>query len=56
MRFAAWMPRLAGPVEDIGAAAMLLVSDEARFIVGHKLFAGGGRHLVAAVFGPGAER
>lgn len=50
------MPRLADPVEDIGGAAMFLVSDEARFIVGHKVFADGGQHLVAAVFEPGAER
>lgn len=50
------MPRLADPVEDIGGAAMFLVLDEACFIVGHKVFADGGQHLVAAVFEPGAER
>jgi len=50
------MQRLADPVEDIGGAAMFLVSDEACFIVGHKVFADGGQHLTAAVFEPGAER
>ncbi|WP_336971896.1 SDR family NAD(P)-dependent oxidoreductase [Sphingobium aromaticiconvertens] len=50
------MPRLADPVEDIGGAAMFLVSDEACFIVGHKVLADGGQHLTAAVFEPGAER
>lgn len=50
------MPRLADPVEDIGGAVMFLVSDEACFIVGHKVFADGGQHLVAAAFEPGASR
>lgn len=50
------MGRLADPVEDIGGAAMFLVSDEACFIVGHKVYADGGQHLTAAVFEPGAER
>lgn len=50
------MPRLADPVEDVGGAAMFLVSDEACFIVGHKVLADGGQHLTAAVFEPGAER
>ena len=50
------MQRLADPVEDIGGAAMFLVSDEACFIVGHKVFADGGQHLTAAVFEPGADR
>jgi len=50
------MPRLADPVEDIGGAAMFLVSDEACFIVGHRVLADGGQHLTAAVFEPGAER
>lgn len=50
------MPRLADPVEDIGGAAMFLVSDESCFILGHKVLADGGQHLVAAVFEPGAER
>jgi len=50
------MQRLADPVEDIGGAAMFLVSDEACFIVGHKVFADGGQHLTAAAFEPGAER
>lgn len=50
------MPRLADPVEDVGGAAMFLVSDEACFIVGHRVLADGGQHLTAAVFEPGAER
>jgi NAD(P)-dependent dehydrogenase (short-subunit alcohol dehydrogenase family) len=50
------MRRLADPVEDIGGAAMFLVSDEACFIVGHKVFADGGQHMTAAVFEPGAAR
>jgi len=50
------MPRLADPVEDIGGAAMFLVSDEACFIVGHRVLADGGQHLTAAIFEPGAER
>jgi 3-oxoacyl-[acyl-carrier protein] reductase len=50
------MQRLADPVEDIGGAAMFLVSDEACFIVGHKVYADGGQHLTAAVFEPGATR
>jgi 3-oxoacyl-[acyl-carrier protein] reductase len=50
------MPRLADPIEDIGGAAMFLVSDEACFIVGHRVYADGGQHLVAAAFEPGAAR
>ena len=50
------MQRLADPVEDIGGAAMFLVSDEACFIVGHEVFADGGQHMTAAVFEPGAAR
>lgn len=50
------MPRLADPVEDVGGAALFLVSDEACFIVGHRVLADGGQHLTAAVFEPGAER
>jgi NAD(P)-dependent dehydrogenase (short-subunit alcohol dehydrogenase family) len=50
------MKRLADPVEDIGGAAMFLVSHEACFIVGHKVFVDGGQHLVAAAFEPGAAR
>jgi NAD(P)-dependent dehydrogenase (short-subunit alcohol dehydrogenase family) len=50
------MKRLADPVEDIGGAAMFLVSDEACFIVGHKVFADGGQHMTAAAFEPGAAR
>jgi 3-oxoacyl-[acyl-carrier protein] reductase len=50
------MKRLADPVEDIGGAAMFLVSDEACFIVGHKIFADGGQHMTAAAFEPGAAR
>ena len=44
------IPRLADPVEDIGGGAMFLASDEANFIVGHKVFADGGQHLNASVF------
>ena len=43
------IPRLADPVEDVGRAAVFLVSDEGCFIVGHKVFADGGQHLVAPV-------
>jgi 3-oxoacyl-[acyl-carrier protein] reductase len=50
------MKRRADPMEDIGGAAMFLVSDEACFIVGHKVFADGGQHMTAAVFEPGAAR
>jgi 3-oxoacyl-[acyl-carrier protein] reductase len=50
------MPRLADPVEDVGGAAMLLVSDEGCFIVGHRIMADGGQHLAAAVFEPGTTR
>jgi len=50
------MPRLADPVEDVGGAAMFLVSDEACFILGHRVLADGGQHLTAAIFEPGAER
>ena len=50
------MKRLADPVRDIGGAAMFLVSDEACFIVGHKVYADGGQHLTAAAFEPGASR
>ena len=50
------IPRLADPVEDVGGAAMFLVSDEACFIVGHRVLADGGQHLTAAVFEPGAAR
>ncbi|GFZ91500.1 MULTISPECIES: SDR family NAD(P)-dependent oxidoreductase [Sphingobium] len=50
------MPRLADPVEDVGGAAMFLVSDEACFILGHRALADGGQHLTAAVFEPGAQR
>lgn len=50
------MQRVADPIEDIGGAAMFLVSDEACFLVGQKIFADGGQHLTAAVFEPGASR
>lgn len=50
------MPRLADPVEDVGGAAMFLVSDEGGFLVGHRVLADGGQHLTAAIFEPGAER
>ncbi|MDB5671642.1 MAG: hypothetical protein JWO25_2601 [Alphaproteobacteria bacterium] len=50
------MRRLAVPIEDIGGAALLLASDEGCFLVGQKVYADGGQHLVAAVFEPGATR
>jgi NAD(P)-dependent dehydrogenase (short-subunit alcohol dehydrogenase family) len=43
------IPRLADPVEDVGRAAVFLASDKGCFLVGHKLFADGGQHLVAPV-------
>lgn len=45
--------RMADPVEDVGGAALFLASDEACFIVGHKVFADGGQHVAAPVFEPG---
>jgi len=45
--------RRADPVEDVGGAALFLASDEACFIVGHKVFADGGQHVAAPVFEPG---
>jgi 3-oxoacyl-[acyl-carrier protein] reductase len=50
------LQRLMDPVEDIGGAAMFLVSDEACYIVGHPIYADGGQHLVAAVMEPGFQR
>lgn len=50
------LQRLMDPVEDIGGAAMYLVSDEGCYIVGHPIYADGGQHLVAAVMEPGFER
>jgi NAD(P)-dependent dehydrogenase (short-subunit alcohol dehydrogenase family) len=50
------LQRLMDPVEDIGGAAMYLVSDEACYIVGHPIYADGGQHLVAAVMEPGFQR
>lgn len=50
------LQRLMDPVEDIGGAALYLVSDEGCFIVGHTVYADGGQHLVAAVMEPGFER
>ena len=49
------IPRVADPVEDIGGAVMLLVSDEGNWLVGMKVFADGGQFMNAAVFNPGAE-
>lgn len=49
------IPRLADPVEDVGRAAVFLASDEGCWLVGHKVFADGGQHLVAPVqdYAPG---
>ncbi|MBG6120041.1 MULTISPECIES: SDR family NAD(P)-dependent oxidoreductase [unclassified Sphingobium] len=47
------MGRMADPVEDVGGAALFLASDEACFIVGHKVLADGGQHVAAPVFEPG---
>ena len=44
--------RLGDPVEDIGAAALYLASDEACYITGHTIFADGGQHINTAVFKP----
>jgi NAD(P)-dependent dehydrogenase (short-subunit alcohol dehydrogenase family) len=41
--------RLADPVEDVGRAAVFLASDEGCWLVGHKVIADGGQHLVAPV-------
>ena len=49
------LERAMDPVEDIGGAALYLVSDEACFVVGHTVYADGGQHLVAAVMEPGFE-
>lgn len=50
------IPRRAHAIEDIGGAALFLASEDARFIVGHTIFADGGQHLTAAAFEPGATR
>ena len=47
--------RLGDPVEDFGGALMMLLSDEACFLVGHVVHADGGQHLSAPVFEPGAN-
>lgn len=49
------IPRLADPVDDIGGGVMFLVSDEANWINGFKVYADGGQFMNAAVFNPGAD-
>ena len=49
------LARLADPIEDVGGAALFLASDEACFIVGHKVMADGGQHIAAPVFEPGGQ-
>jgi hypothetical protein len=49
------MRRLGDPIEDFGGGLMLLLSDEACFLVGHPVHADGGQHLAAATFEPGAH-
>jgi NAD(P)-dependent dehydrogenase (short-subunit alcohol dehydrogenase family) len=49
------LERLGDPVEDIGGAAMFLVSDEGCFINGHPIYADGGQHLNGATFAPGVK-
>ena len=47
--------RVGDPVEDIGGAAMYLVSDEACFVNGHPIYADGGQFLNLGVFSPGLK-
>jgi 3-oxoacyl-[acyl-carrier protein] reductase len=49
------LQRLGDPVEDIGGAAMYLVSDEGCFLTGHPVFADGGQHMNGATFAPGVK-
>ena len=49
------MHRLGDPMEDFGGAMMMLLSDEACFLVGHPVYVDGGQHLVAPVFEPGTQ-
>lgn len=49
------LKRLGDPVEDIGGAAMFLVSDEGCFINGHPVYADGGQHMNGATFAPGVK-
>ncbi len=44
------MQRMGDPVEDIGGAVMLLVSDAGRFLTGHVIYADGGQHLTPTPF------
>jgi NAD(P)-dependent dehydrogenase (short-subunit alcohol dehydrogenase family) len=39
------MQRMGDPVQDIGGAVMLLLSESGRFLTGHVLYADGGQHL-----------
>jgi NAD(P)-dependent dehydrogenase (short-subunit alcohol dehydrogenase family) len=50
------LKRLGDPVEDIGGAAMFLVSDEGCYVLGHPIYADGGQHMNGATFAPGVKR
>ena len=47
------LQRLGDPVEDLGGALMLLLSDEGQHLVGHPIYVDGGQHLAAPIFEPG---
>lgn len=45
--------RMGDPVEDVGAAAVFLACDEAKFVNGEIIYGDGGQHTAAPVLNPG---
>jgi NAD(P)-dependent dehydrogenase (short-subunit alcohol dehydrogenase family) len=50
------LQRFGDPVEDIGGAAVYLVSDDSRYITGYTIHADGGYHMAGPVYVPQVER
>lgn len=49
------LQRFGDPVEDIGGAALLLASDDGRYLTGYTLHADGGYHMAGPVYVPVLE-
>lgn len=49
------LQRFGDPVEDIGAAAVYLVSEDSRYITGYTIHADGGYHMAGPVYVPALE-
>jgi len=50
------LQRFGDPVEDIGGAAVYLVSDDSRYITGYTVHADGGYHMAGPVYVPQVEQ